>query len=96
MRCLGDGKLSTDRLPRQGGKPMPFPSDSFDAETVALMQKAFDEAWEEIGFALARDDFDPSAVRALMALRIMTAVRDGVRDPEQLKELALTAIKDAY
>jgi hypothetical protein len=74
---------------------MPFPSDSFDAETLALMRKAFDEAWEEIGFALARDDFDPSGVRTLMALRIMAAVRDGERDPERLKELALRAIENA-
>jgi len=75
---------------------MPFPSDAFDADTLGLMQKAFDAAWEETGFALARGDFDPTSLRTLMAIRIMTAVRDGERDPERLTELALATIGEAY
>lgn len=75
---------------------MPFPTDGFDAETLALMRKAFDAAWEEVGFALVRSDTDPTAVRALMFVRLMTAVRDGERDPERLRELALEAVAKAY
>ena len=70
---------------------MPFPTDGFDTETLALMR-----TWEEVGFALARKGTDPTAVRTLMSVRIMAAVRDGERDPERLKELALDALKDAY
>ena len=74
---------------------MEFPSDCFDAETLGLMTKAFDAAWEEVGFALASKDDNPMALGKLMAVRIMTAVRDGERDPERLKEMALEAIARA-
>jgi hypothetical protein len=75
---------------------MIFPCDCFDAETLGLMTNAFDAAWEEVGFALASNTFDPTGFRRLMALRIMAAVRDGEHDPECLKELALDAIAKAY
>lgn len=75
---------------------MPFPTDCFDAETLGLMTRAFDAAWEEVEYALASNAFDPDGLRRLMALRIMAAVRDGERDPECLKELALDAIAQAY
>jgi len=75
---------------------MPFPTEGFDAETLALMQKAFDAAWEEVGFALAMRDVEPTAIRTLMSVRIMAAVRDGERDPDELKELALEAVAKAY
>ena len=71
---------------------MVFPTDCFDAETLGLMTKAFDAAWEEVGFALINEDITPTALRTLMAMRIMAAVRDGERDPERLKELAIEAI----
>lgn len=72
---------------------MPFPTDAFDAATLALMRKAFDAAWEEAAFALVREDKDLTALRAMMALRIMKAVREGERDPEQLMALALDAVR---
>jgi hypothetical protein len=75
---------------------MPFPTDHFDAETLALMRKAFDAVWEEVGFALARKVTHPTAIRILMSVRIMAAVRDGERDPERLTELALEAVAKAY
>jgi hypothetical protein len=74
---------------------MPFPTDHFDAKTLALMRKAFDAAWEEVAFALARKDANPNAVRILMSVRIMAAVRDGERDPERITELALEAVVKA-
>ena len=75
---------------------MIFPSDCFDAETLDLMGQAFDAAWEEVALALASNDDNPTALRTLMAVRIMAAVRDGERDLERLKELALDAIAKGY
>jgi len=42
---------------------MPFPTDHYDPETLALMRKAFDAAWQEVGFAL----------RALAPIRLRSA-----------------------
>ena len=81
---------------RHCGDKMVFPSDCPDAETLDLMTKAFDAAWEEAEYALASSTFNPTGLRRLMALRIMAAVRDGEHDPERLKELALDAIAKAY
>ena len=75
---------------------MVFPSGCFDAETLGLMAKAFDAAWDEAEYALASNTFDPTGPRRLMALRMMAAVRDGERDPKRLKELALDAIAKVY
>lgn len=61
-----------------------------------MMRRALDAAWEEAEYALANKDANPTALRTLMALRIMTAVRDRKRDPECLKELALDAIAKPY
>ena len=75
---------------------MAFPKDCYDPETLGLMTKAFDAAWEKVVFALVNEDVTPTALRTLMALRIMAAVRDGERDAERLKELALDAIAKSY
>lgn len=37
---------------------------------------------------------DHPAIRTILALRIMAAVKDGVRDPEQLKLLAKRSLDD--
>ncbi len=46
--------------------------------------------------ALASKAFDPTGLRTLMSVRIMVAVRDGERDCERLKELALEVVAEAY
>ena len=74
---------------------MAFPKDCYDPETLGLMTKAFDAAWEEAEYALVNEDLTPTGLRRLMAVRIMAAVHDGERDPERLKELALEAIAKA-
>jgi hypothetical protein len=94
------------RKPEQAGVPLsrrltvvgcdPMPTSSFDAETLDLMSRAFEVAWEEVGFALANKDADLTAFRSMMAVRIVAAVRDGERDPERLTELALEAVAKAY
>ena len=60
------------------------------------MNWAFHTAWEEVGLVLGIKDVNPTGPRTLMAIRIMTAVRNGERDPERLKELALEVIGGAY
>ncbi len=75
---------------------MAFPTGHYDAETIALMTKAFDAAWDETEYVWASNDFDPDGARRLMALRIMAAVRGGERDSERLKELAIEAVSETY
>jgi hypothetical protein len=81
-------------IDRRGVRPMP--TSSFHAETLDLMSRAFEAAWDEVGFALANKDADLTALRTMMAARIMAAVRDGERDPDRLTELALEAVAKAY
>ena len=70
---------------------MPFAGSVYDPETLTLMTHALDAAWEEL-----RSDhpaLDPAQTRKTMALLIMQAVDNGVRDPAPLKQLAMLAIK---
>ena len=71
---------------------MAFAVECYDPETLYLMGGALDAAWEEVGFALADKDANPTALRTLMAVRIMAAVHHGEHDPERLKAVALDAI----
>jgi hypothetical protein len=63
---------------------------SFDAESVALMTRVCCDAWWEIkssyGFPSVAAE---NATRSLLALRVMEAVGQGQRDPEQLRVIAL-------
>jgi hypothetical protein len=72
---------------------MPFPAGSYDFAVLALMRRAFDDAWrhaEEGNLAgWARDD---EAVRREMAARIMGAANLGERNVENLTVAALRAI----
>jgi hypothetical protein len=43
---------------------------------------------DDFDLMLASNTADPKGLRRVMAVRITTAVRDGERDPERLKELA--------
>jgi hypothetical protein len=74
---------------------MPFPKDSFDPETLELMQRAFNSAWEEVDCALA-GAAHPEGLKTMMALRIMASARDGETNTERLKELALSAVGGLY
>ena len=60
-------------------------------ETLRVLQDAFDRAWLEAS-TMPRT-VDDKAVRDMIAMRVVTAWRDqGVRDPEQLKRLALVGL----
>lgn len=69
---------------------MQLPSHAFDAETVALIGHACDEAWEEAQFRLSLPQAgDTSQLRSLVVSRVMAV---GQKDPERLKAIALDAL----
>ncbi len=74
---------------------MDLPSKGIDPETLALIAWAVDAVWEEVAFASANNDANSTALRALMAARIMSAVRDGEHKPEAFKKLAVEAFARA-
>ena len=77
-----------DRVERQ----VTFPTDYYGPHKLALMTRALDAAWEEVDLAGLSKVVDPPGFRTVMEVRILAAVRDGERDPERLKELALEAV----
>jgi hypothetical protein len=72
-----------------------FPSGRYDPETLVLM-RAVDRAWDEVEFALARNDLDSEGLRALMAVAVVAGLHKGEHDLERLKELALEAVARVY
>ena len=68
---------------------MMFPTDCFGPHTLGLMMQVLDAAWEEADGGPATN---ATVLRRMMALRIMSAVREGQRDPVHLKTLALEVL----
>jgi hypothetical protein len=64
---------------------------NFDAHTLALMGRAFDEAWWHL-HAQRLLPPDEGAARSTIACAIMAAVVNGERDPEQLKAAGVRAL----
>ena len=60
---------------------------SFDAETTAIIGKAFDKACEEM-----HDKTQPDWFRASIAKRLIEIAALGERDPETMCEFALTSL----
>jgi hypothetical protein len=75
---------------------MPFPRECYDLETLDLMTRALDAAWDDVELGGISKVVDPPGLRTVMEVRIMAAVRDGERDPERLKELALEPVAQSY
>jgi hypothetical protein len=71
---------------------MPFSNyrDNFDAETLAILEIAFNEAWEVL--LASGGDFDQKATRNALAELIMSFAAEGETDPKRLKALALAAL----
>ena len=46
---------------------MPFPDESFDAETRSMMTRVLEEAWREVRALLIAEPMDESALRAKLA-----------------------------
>jgi hypothetical protein len=67
---------------------------AFEPEIVAMMGRALDEAWAEVeARGPVRADPEKSGIRRALALRIMSAVRVGQRDPDRLRDVALHVIE---
>jgi hypothetical protein len=72
---------------------MQLPPQSFDPETVAMMGRVCDSAWNEAERWLSLAPMgDAGGLRETMALHIMAAVAHGERDPKQLRLIALEAL----
>ena len=67
-----------------------FPTEALDPELGQLMERTFHAARLEIDAAIMLKH--RQAAEAMMALRIMTTVAAGERDPERLKHFALQAV----
>jgi hypothetical protein len=66
------------------------PSQSFDAETVAMMGRVCDEAWKDAQSRMSIiHGTDPDGIRQLFAIRVMAAVANGERDLKRLVAAAL-------
>jgi hypothetical protein len=71
---------------------MPFSDyrDNFDPETLAILEIAFNEAWEVL--LASGGTFDQMATRDALAELIVSFAAEGETDPKRLKQLALSAL----
>jgi hypothetical protein len=71
---------------------MPFSHyrDSFDPETLTVLEVAFHEAWRAL--QASGGNFEQEATRKALAELIVSFAADGETDPKQLKRLALAAL----
>ena len=60
---------------------------SFDPETVSLLRKTLDDAWARL-----RPEQRATMSRTLLAERILKSAAKGERNPERLRNAALTSI----
>jgi hypothetical protein len=74
---------------------MPFSAyrDNFDAEALAVLEVAFNEAWEAIQGS--GGSFDQVTTRNALADLVMSLAAKGETDPKRLKALALAALPRA-
>ena len=68
---------------------MPFSNyrDNFDPETLAILEIAFNEAWEVL--LASGGNFDQKATRDALAELIISFAAEGETNPKRLQELAL-------
>ena len=71
---------------------MPFSDyrDNFDPETLAILEIAFNEAWEVL--LASGGTFDQMATRDALAELTVSFAAQGETDPKRLKQLALSAL----
>ena len=71
---------------------MTFPKGAFDQDTVSMMGRAFDEAWDQVEHSTFLPDIESAtAMKSAMAKRIILAVANGEIDPEHLRQAAIDA-----
>ena len=75
---------------------MPFSNyrDNFDPETLAILEIAFNEAWEVL--LASGGTFDQMATRDALAELIVSFAAEGETDPKRLKALALAALPRTF
>ena len=64
-----------------------FQRADFDPETIEIMAAAYEKARKSL-----HDKGQPPLVQEIIAGRIISAAKTGLRDPEKLCEIALTAL----
>ena len=71
---------------------MPFSGyrESFSPETLAVLEAAFNAAWDAV--VASGVDCDQQATRTALADAIVYFASEGETDPKRLKELALAAL----
>ena len=77
------------------GPPLKRRSDIGDTpqlRTVDAATEAIEAAWEEALLGLDGAPLDPLPLWTKLATRVLTAVGDGERDPQRLKQIALAAL----
>lgn len=73
---------------------MQNPQSSFDHDTVALMGRVCDAAWQEVQCSMFfPSPQDSDEVLRLLASRVMSAVAAGERDPDRLRVIALEGVE---
>ena len=75
---------------RQARMPFSAYRDNFDAETLTILEAAFNEAWEVV--TASGGDFDQEPTRNALAELIISFAAEGETNPKRLKELALAAL----
>lgn len=68
---------------------MPFPRELYGPDLLRVVKHAIDDACADVR---ATGGDDGRIARLMMAVRLMTAVAAGERDPKRLKCLALNAV----
>jgi hypothetical protein len=78
-----------------GAKSVPFSNyrDNYDSETLAILEAAFNKAWEVI--TASGGEFHQKATRDALAELIISFAAEGETNPKRLKELALEALPRA-
>ena len=75
------------------GKLHAFTDRVYDPETLALMTRVLDETWQAVISKSVYRALDPTQTRRAMALRIMQAVDEDQRDPDDLRRVAMLAVE---
>ena len=79
-------------IPPREDTPVPFSNyrDNYDPETLAILEAAFNQAWEVL--IVSKGEFDQKATRDALAELIISFAAEGETNPKRLKELALAAL----
>ena len=67
--------------------------EAFDPETIDIMIRALDDAWERVQAGGTRLDGQAGAARTVLAKHIVDMVKQGERDRQRLIEGALLRLK---